>query len=79
MIRSRTKTFGRLFFTSSKTKIRDRNSDKIKATPNSDGLINCLLQPGRFYLSPKSLCEQIHLNLLNFVAPGQILLPRQSQ
>jgi len=46
---------------------------------NSDGLINCLLQPGLLFCRPLKSIRVIFFNLSDFVAPGQILLPRQSQ
>jgi len=49
------------------------------AAYNSVGLINCLLQPGLLRKAFESLSEKIQLNLLKLVAPGLILLPRQSQ
>ena len=52
---------------------------KKSTAANTDGLINCLLQPGLFYLRiQKSMREKLN-HLLNLLPPGLILLPRQSQ
>jgi hypothetical protein len=51
---------------------------KITSTPNSDGLINCLRQPGQLQSQPLKSMREKFLPFIEFCAPRQFHLPGQS-
>jgi hypothetical protein len=61
-----------------KTNFSRHDSFKIAPAPNSDGLINCLRQPGQLQSQPLKSMRENFQPFINFCAPRQFRLPGQS-